>query len=88
MREPEGFPLSTLLLENVHILKYMYVPYLFCWVIPPPILRIRLWVVLAFSFVSFCFFFICILTIQYSFLIIHRIVNGKCTWRWTGMKLQ
>lgn len=34
------------------------------------------------------FFFICILTIQRSFFIIHRIVNGKCTWRWTGMKLQ
>ena len=87
-REPEGFPLSTLLLENMHILKYVCSLSFSLGYFPPYILRIRFWVVLIFGFVSFWVFFICILTIQHSFFIIHRIVNGKCTWRWTGMKLQ
>lgn len=58
-RGPKDFPLSTLLLENVHILKYVYVPCVCHWVIfSPHILRILFWVVLAFGFVSFWAFFL------------------------------
>lgn len=69
-REPEGFLLPTLLLENVHILKYMYVPYFSCWVIFfPYILRVRFWVILMFDFVSLLLWFFIFL---FLFLFVFR----------------